>query len=268
MDDGYQTRIGRAVGIPRSLIDLFALTVVVEERAQRRYLEHAKRTDVDPETLAILHEVTKDEKWHIGWIKNELKAMARANGGEGKMRATLQRYRDIDRQVVADLLAKEREAFGFSFSDAPSRVVISAVCLGVMPEGIRGAVHESAEPAPAVSQQDRPRRKKRIRPAREKRHLLARIEYVLFLAAFAFFRALPFRLAFRVGEGIGTLLYWLDRPHRRVGLTNLALAFPAKDKAERHRILRESFRNLGRLLAEFCHLRASHAREYPPAGTV
>ena len=125
-----------------------------------------------------------------------------------------------------------------------------------MPEGIRGAVHESAEPAPAVSQQDRPRRKKRIRPAREKRHLLARIEYVLFLVAFAFFRALPFHLAFRVGEGIGTLLYWLDRPHRRVGLTNLALAFPAKDKAERHRILRESFRNLGRLLAEFCHLRA------------
>ncbi len=120
VDDGYQTRIGRAVGIPRSLIDLFALTVVVEERAQRRYLEHAKRTDVDPETLAILHEVTKDEKWHIGWIKNELKEMARANGGEGKMRETLQRYRDIDRQVVADLVAKEREVFGFSFSDAPA----------------------------------------------------------------------------------------------------------------------------------------------------
>lgn len=120
VDDGYQTRIGRAVGIPRSLIDLFALTVVVEERAQRRYLEHAKRTDVDPETLAILHEVTKDEKWHIGWIKNELKEMARANGGEGRMRETLQHYRDIDRQVVADLVAKEREVFGFSFSDAPA----------------------------------------------------------------------------------------------------------------------------------------------------
>ncbi len=119
IDDGYQTRIGRAVGIPRSLIDLFALTVVVEERAQRRYIEHARRTDVDPETLDILHEVTKDEKWHIGWIKNALQEMARANGGEGKMRASLQRYRDIDRQVVADLMVKERETFGFSFSDAP-----------------------------------------------------------------------------------------------------------------------------------------------------
>lgn len=117
--DGYQTRIGRAVGIPRSLIDLFALTVVVEERAQRRYLEHARRTDVDAETLDILHEVTKDEKWHIGWINDELHGMARANGGESALRDTLYHYRDIDKQVVADLIAKEREAFGFSFSDAP-----------------------------------------------------------------------------------------------------------------------------------------------------
>lgn len=119
VEDGYQTRIGRAVGIPRSLIDLFALTVVVEERAQRRYLEHARRTDVDAETLDILHEVTKDEKWHIGWINDELHGMARANGGESALRDTLYRFRDIDKQVVADLVAKEREAFGFSFSDAP-----------------------------------------------------------------------------------------------------------------------------------------------------
>lgn len=119
VEDGYQTRIGRAVGIPRSLIDLFALTVVVEERAQRRYLEHARRKDVDAETLDILHQVTKDEKWHIGWINDELHGMARANGGESALRDTLYRYRDIDKQVVADLVAKEREAFGFSFSDAP-----------------------------------------------------------------------------------------------------------------------------------------------------
>lgn len=118
--DGYQTRIGLEVGIPKTLVDLFALTVVVEERAQRRYLEHARRLDVDPETLEILHEVTKDEKWHIGWIKTKLKELAAANGGEEKMLATLERYREIDRRVVADLVAKEREAFGFSFSDGPA----------------------------------------------------------------------------------------------------------------------------------------------------
>ncbi len=117
IDDGYQTRIGRAVGIPKSLVDLFALTVVVEERAQRRYLTHAQRPDVDPQTLHILHEVTKDEKWHIGWIKGKLNELAAANGGPEKALATLGRYRAIDREVFADLEAKEREAFGFSFSD-------------------------------------------------------------------------------------------------------------------------------------------------------
>jgi len=118
--DGYQTRIGQEVGIPKTLIDLFALTVVVEERAQRRYLEHARRPDVDPDTLAILHEVTKDEKWHIGWIKGKLRELAAVNGGEDKMLATLERYRQIDCKVVAAMQAKEREAFGFSFSDGPA----------------------------------------------------------------------------------------------------------------------------------------------------
>jgi rubrerythrin len=124
VDDGYQTRIGREVGIPKTLIDLFALTVVVEERAQRRYLEHAQRPDIDPETREILHEVTKDEKWHIGWIKNKLKELAAANGGEAKMLATLERYREIDRKVIGDLLAKERAALGFSFSDTVEEVTL------------------------------------------------------------------------------------------------------------------------------------------------
>jgi rubrerythrin len=118
--DGYQTRIGQEVGIPRTLTDLFALTVVVEERAQRRYLEHVRQPDVEPDTQEILHEVTKDEKWHIGWIKGKLRELAVANGGEDKMLATLERYRQIDRKVVAEMVAKERAAFGFSFSDGPA----------------------------------------------------------------------------------------------------------------------------------------------------
>jgi KDO2-lipid IV(A) lauroyltransferase len=37
-------------------------------------------------------------------------------------------------------------------------------------------------------------------------------------------------------------------------MINLALAFPEKSEAERRAILRESLLNLGRLMAEFCHL--------------
>ena len=117
VDDGYQTRIGRALGIPKTLADLFALTVVVEQRAHRRYLEHGRRPDVDPETRAVLEEVTKDEKWHIGWIHAKLEEML--EGDRERVTALLDRYREADRQVFAELTAKERETFGFSFSDAP-----------------------------------------------------------------------------------------------------------------------------------------------------
>lgn len=109
-----------------------------------------------------------------------------------------------------------------------------------------------AQPHPPARSQVR--KKKIIRPAREKGRGIARLEYVLFLALVALLRLLPFRLAFRVGEGMGWLLYVFDRPHRRIGLCNLALAFPDKSEAARCAILRESLLNLGRLAAEFCFL--------------
>jgi len=103
------------------------------------------------------------------------------------------------------------------------------------------------------------RKKKIIRPASKRHPVAARCEYVLFLILFSFLRALPFRIAFRVGEWIGRLLYHCDRHHRRVGLLNLSIAFPHKSVAEHHTILRESLLNLGRMVAEFCHLHALRA---------
>jgi len=117
VDDGYQRRIGLEVGIPKTYEQLFALTVVVEERAHKRYLAHAASPHVDPETRAVLHAVTKDEKWHIAWMENKLREMAGPDGQE-RVDALLARYREVDQRVVDDLEAKEREAFGFSMSDA------------------------------------------------------------------------------------------------------------------------------------------------------
>ena len=94
------------------MIDILALTVVVEERAYQRYMEHAKRPNVDPAIMEVLGEVTKDEKWHISWIKAKLEELATAEeGGIERMNEALERYREIDRQVYAELQAKERAAF-------------------------------------------------------------------------------------------------------------------------------------------------------------
>lgn len=98
------------------------------------------------------------------------------------------------------------------------------------------------------------RKKKIIRPASKRHPVAARCEYILFLILFSFLRALPFRIAFRVGEWIGRLVYYCDRHHRRVGLLNLSIAFPHKSVAEHQTILHESLLNLGRMVAEFCHM--------------
>jgi bacterioferritin (cytochrome b1) len=109
--DGYQTRIGLRV-IPRNLIDILALTVVVEERSFQRYTEHAARTDVDAETRKVLEQVSTDEKWHISWIRAKLEDLAKqTEGGIDKMNEALERYRAIDAEVYAELQKKEREVF-------------------------------------------------------------------------------------------------------------------------------------------------------------
>lgn len=81
-----------------------------------------------------------------------------------------------------------------------------------------------------------------------------RLEYVGFRLVFGVFAGLPLKTAARFGGWIGDLLYLLDRPHRRLALEHLRIAFPQASMAERRRILRASCRNLGRMAAEFCHL--------------
>jgi rubrerythrin len=108
---GYQDRIGIRT-IPRKIIDLLALTVVVEERSFARYTEHAARPDTDPETRKVLEEVTADEKWHQSWIQEKLATLAAETGEEERVAEMLEKYREIDREVYKELRAMEAEAFG------------------------------------------------------------------------------------------------------------------------------------------------------------
>jgi len=115
--DGYQRRLGKAIGIPSNLIDLFALTVVVEERSAKRYTEHAKSPICDDLTRPILTELTKDEKWHVAWMEEWLMKMAREKGKGDTVSETLARYRRIEEEVFAEMKEMERGWLGFSFSD-------------------------------------------------------------------------------------------------------------------------------------------------------
>ncbi|HYK63598.1 MAG TPA: ferritin-like domain-containing protein, partial [Patescibacteria group bacterium] len=109
IDDGYQRRLGLKTGVPKTLLDLFALTVVVEERAQSRYNAHMALPNVDPETMEVLKAVTKDESWHLSWIEKEMHEIAKQEGHEEQADKSLERYRKIDREVYATIAADEAE---------------------------------------------------------------------------------------------------------------------------------------------------------------
>jgi bacterioferritin (cytochrome b1) len=109
IDDGYQRRLGLRTGVPKTIIDLLALTVVVEERAQSRYNAHMALPNVDPETMEVLKAVTKDESWHLSWIEKEMHEIAKLEGNEEQADKSLERYRKIDREVYATIAADEAE---------------------------------------------------------------------------------------------------------------------------------------------------------------
>lgn len=58
----------------------------------------------------------------------------------------------------------------------------------------------------------------------------------------------------RLAAAVAALVIRLDRRHRRIGLVNLAIAFPEKSEDERRQILLDSYRNLGRMVAECAHM--------------
>lgn len=110
--DGYQARIGKLAGVPRDPVDLLALTVVVEQRALRRYQEHMKRDGISERTLEVLRAVSKDEGWHIDWVRKKGRELALASGNPERFEASLERFREVDRVVMNELEEQERELLG------------------------------------------------------------------------------------------------------------------------------------------------------------
>lgn len=108
VQDGYQVRIGRRAGLPRHPVDLLALTVVVEQRALKRYQEHLKREDVPARTLEVLRAVSQDEGWHIDWVRQKGRELAAREGTPERFDEAVERFRQIDREVWAELEEIER----------------------------------------------------------------------------------------------------------------------------------------------------------------
>ncbi len=82
-----------------------------------------------------------------------------------------------------------------------------------------------------------------------------------FAAAWLVFQALawaPLALARRLASALAAAAYRLTPRWRRIGLRNLGIAFPDNSAAERERILRGCYQNLGRVLLALARLPRLH----------
>ena len=82
-----------------------------------------------------------------------------------------------------------------------------------------------------------------------------KLEYLILRALIGLVRALPMDMAVRLSARGWRVLAPLINPKRqRRAMDNLAIAFPDMPEAERHRICRAHWENLGRVMAETMHL--------------
>jgi len=80
------------------------------------------------------------------------------------------------------------------------------------------------------------------------------LEYALARSILLVLGVLPRNVAVGIGRGMGRIGYALAGDLRKTGTRNLSIAFPEMEPAEKARIVRGCFDNLGRLLGEFSQL--------------
>lgn len=81
-------------------------------------------------------------------------------------------------------------------------------------------------------------------------------EYLLYRFGVLLFSLLPPKMSVALGKALGFLAYCVDFSHRKIALGNLDRAIPGKSRAERKRIVRKTFENLGADFSEFSRLRS------------
>ncbi|MGH7923549.1 MAG: lysophospholipid acyltransferase family protein [Candidatus Binatus sp.] len=81
-----------------------------------------------------------------------------------------------------------------------------------------------------------------------------RLIFRLMAAALHVLSLLPDFVLYKLGIVCGLIFHRFDHRHRKIGIRNLEIAFPEKSDAERQRILRGSYINLGRTGAEYVRL--------------
>jgi rubrerythrin len=106
VDQPYQARLSQHFGIPGTLTDMLALTLVSERRGLTEYESHVDELELPDSIRRTLRGIIRDEDWHVRYITEELDRRRRE---DSKVAAVLERAEAADLKAVEEL---ERESVG------------------------------------------------------------------------------------------------------------------------------------------------------------
>ncbi|MEK6656824.1 MAG: lysophospholipid acyltransferase family protein [Nitrospirota bacterium] len=85
--------------------------------------------------------------------------------------------------------------------------------------------------------------------------------YLFLKLLISFFKILPRQSALKAGETLAIIVYYLSSRHRKITLDNLSSAYKDIDEKKREGFAKSSFKNLGRVAAEFARM-TSYNRDF------
>lgn len=101
VSETYQSRYCARIGIPKTILEVLALTQVFEKRVMRQFSAHRRKAGTHPEVVATLKRMMDDEVGHIDWVRKKLDECARK--GEGDVEATMKRFEEMDAEVYREV---------------------------------------------------------------------------------------------------------------------------------------------------------------------
>lgn len=108
----YQDQYLSAVGVPANLMEVMAITQVFERRVIGQYRRHARHEGTHPAVRATIEQIMLDERWHISYVNDALRAMEDRYGA-GTIADTLRRFTEADEEIYAKTLAEHAERMDF-----------------------------------------------------------------------------------------------------------------------------------------------------------
>lgn len=106
--NAYQDAYLEEAGMPVNMMEILALTNAFEHRVIAQYAKHLRVPDLHPVIKNTISQIVEDEKWHVQWISEALKAM-QTKYGLDKVQQKIRYYQQADKKVYSKAVAEHQD---------------------------------------------------------------------------------------------------------------------------------------------------------------